>query len=160
MVSCFLLLSGTPYFCYLIYDCFSFFRSLFGRYKQGRFHYFYRRAWRRVPRKRYRLFARVSSRWRKIVIHRRRPVIRVGRNYIGIRVTSRRVFVRRRRRWLRLRRRRRVRRRRTRSRRRRYVMRLRVGRVWRSVYQRRGKFFFRYGRRSYKLKYEYVLFFM
>ena len=25
MVSCFLLLLGTPYFCYLIYDCFSFF---------------------------------------------------------------------------------------------------------------------------------------
>lgn len=131
----------------------------FDRYKNGRFQYFYRRAWRRVPKRRYRLFARVRRRWRKIVIRRRRPVVRIGRRYSGIRVTSKRIFIRRRRRWLRLKRRRRVRRRRLpwrrgrRTRRRRYgVMRLRVGRFWRPVYQRRGKFFFRYGRKSYRLK--------
>ena len=132
---------------------------LLDRYKNGRFHYFYRRAWRRVPKRRYRLFARVRRRWRKIVNHRRRPVVRVGRRYSGIRITSRRIFIRRRQRWVRLKRRRRVRRRRRpwrrgrRTGRRRFtVMRLRFGRIWRKVYQKGGKFFFRYGRKSHRLQ--------
>ena len=130
-----------------------------GRYKNGRFHYFYRRAWRRVPKRRYQLFARVRRRWRKIVNRRRRPVVRVGGRYSGIRITSRRIFIRRRQRWLHLKRRRRLRRRRRpwrrgrRTGRRRYaVMRLRVGRIWRKVYYGGGKFFFRYGRKSYRLQ--------
>lgn len=131
----------------------------YNRYVRGWLYYYFRRAWRRVLRKKYRLFARVSRKWRRITIRGRKPVIRVGRTYRQIRITSTRIFIRRGRRWVRIRRRRRVRlskrpwRRGRRYRRRRYgVMRIYVGRRWRQVYQRHGRFFFRYGRRSCSLR--------
>lgn len=151
-----LLLQWIPYF---IFDTMIFFPR--NRFTRGWLYYYFRRAWRRVPQKTYRLFARVSRKWRRITIRGRKPMIRVGRRYRKIRITPTKLFILRGRRWVNIRRRRRVRLRRKpwrrgrRYRRRRYgVMRVYVGRRWRQVYQTRGRFFFRYRRRSCSLRYD------
>lgn len=133
--------------------------SSHNRFIRGWLYYYFRRAWRRVPRTKYRLFARVSKKWRRITIRGRKPMILVGRKYRKVLITQTRIAIRKGRRWVGIRRRRRLRPRRKpwrrgrRYRRRRYgVMRIYVGRRWRQVYQKHGRFYFRYGRRSCSLR--------
>lgn len=140
-------------------DCSSLFSSSHDRFRYGNLYYRFRRAWRRISDKKYRLYTRVGRKWRRVIRRGRRSVIRVGRRYRVIRITRTTVSYRKGKRWVRVRRRkpvrrtRRRRRRRFRRRRRYSVMRVYVTRRWRTVYKSRGTFYFRYGRRRCSLRY-------
>lgn len=129
------------------------------RFKYGKLYYRFRKAWRRIPIKKYRLFTHLRRKWRRIIRRGRKIVVRIGRKYTGVRINRRTISYRRGRRWIRIRRRKGVRRtrrpwrRRRRVRRRRFgLMRVYVRRSWRTVYKRRGTFYFRYGGRSCSLR--------
>lgn len=130
------------------------------RLSRGQLYYYFRRAWRHVPMKKYRLYVYSRRRWRPILIRRGKLNVRFGRRYIPIRVTTKGTSINLKGRWVPLKRRRRARpRKRPWRRGRRYgqrrpsVMRLYLGRRWRSVYQSRGKFFFRYRRKTCSLRF-------
>ena len=135
----------------------TYFISSHFRLSRGKLYYYFQRAWRHVPMKRYRLYVFRRRMWRRIVIQRGKLKARFGKRYRPILVNNKGTYMYLRRRWLPLKRRRRVKPRRRpwrryRRRRRYVVMRVNVGGRWRSVYQRRGKFFFRYRRKNCSLR--------
>lgn len=143
------------YFLVALYLKNFFHKIIFDRYSPGKFRFRYRKGWREIPEKSYRLSARVKRRWRRVQGSR----VRIGRKYAKIKVTPRRILIKKRRRWKSLKRAKVRRPRRlpwkARGRRRglrRAVVRFRFNRIWRSVRPKGGMLSFRIRRKPYLLK--------
>lgn len=143
------------YFLVALYLKNFFHKIIFDRYSPGKFRFRYRKGWREIPEKSYRLSARVKRRWRRVQGSR----VRIGRKYAKIKVTPRRILIKKTRGWKSLKRAKVRRPRRlpwkARGRRRgprRGVVRFRFNRIWRSVRPKGGMLSFRIRRKPYLLK--------